>query len=300
MANLQNSRNVKVDDGALQLHLHDFSKIMGRELGVVVKEQAGLFCEDMLKYSRPFDGKSPGNGLANGAKQHGMENVNNSILKIFRPIAYASGAEIANLGRYDVFKKYQDAKGGTARGNALKMRWVSFQNKFKNGSAPLTFIEKGDLSGMHKLHNSLRTDNGRGSLKSEARTSKEPFALVADDKTMKDYIIAKQKNVGLLKSPYWHAAKLIRERVKGGPWVQQPEAVADAIGVDNVKQEMKPEVTVGNKIGRKAGNSNFVQIALNYRAYAMRHKMIQEMRKQKIKLWQQAAAVTNTYRFFNK
>lgn len=297
---LKNLKGVSVDDRGLLAHLNDFALVMGREMGEVVQQQAGLFCIDMLKYSRPFDGKVPGAGLASGAKQHGMENVNNALLKVFRPISYATGSQIANLGRYDVFKRYQEAKGTTAKGKGLKMRWTSFKAKYGNGNAALPFVESGDLATMARIHSGLREDNGHGGLKASARNSTEPFALVADDKTMKAYILQKQRDVGILKSAYWHAAKLIRAKVSGGSWVQHPEGVGNAIGINNILQAKKPEATVGNKIGGKAGNDRFVQLALNHRAFAMRNAMLREMQKKKLQNWQKSAQVLNTIQYFKQ
>jgi hypothetical protein len=295
---LKNKTKVQVDSRGLEAHLHDFSVVMGRSLGEVVQQQAGLFCTDMLKYSRPFDGKVPGAGLSSGAKQHGMENVNNSLLKVFRPISYATGSQIANLDRYDVFKRYQEAKGTASKGKALKMRWTAFKAKYGNGNGALPFVESGDLGTMARIHSGLREDGGHGGLKNAARNSKEPFALVADDKTMKAYILQKQRDVGILKSGYWHAAKLIRAKVGGGSWVQHPEGSSQAIGINQLMQAAKPEVTVGNKIGGKAGNGRFVQLAINHRAFAMRNAMLREMKKQQLKGWQQSAAVLNSYQYF--
>jgi hypothetical protein len=178
------------------------------------------------------------------------------------------------------------------------MRWTAFKAKYGNGNAALPFVESGDTATMARIHAGLRDDGGHGGLKRSAQDSKEPFALVADDKTMKAYILQKQKDVGMLKSAYWHAAKLIRSKVAGGSWVQHPEGAAQAIAVDHLMQAAKPEVTVGNKIGGKAGNDRFVQLAINHRAFAMRNAMLREMNKQKLSAWEKSAAVLNSYQYF--
>jgi hypothetical protein len=62
----------------------------------------------------------------------------------------------------------------------------------------------------------------------------------------------------------------------------------DAIGINQVNDLNKPSVTVGNAIGLKGmrgGLDNYIQIAINTRAYAMRVQMAQELNKRKLTVW---------------
>jgi hypothetical protein len=292
---LSANKGTQVDISGLMAHIADFSKLLGKDQAVVIKRQAALFCEDMLKYSRPFDGKTPGGGLLDGAQQHGMENVNNSIVHIFRPLAYATGEQVAAIGRYDVFKTYQEGKNAIV---ITKTRWSVFQRKYDKGGKALPFIPEGDLSAMRALHTSLRVDGGRGGLKQSVWESKEPFAIVESDKDMKTLILEKQKDVGKLKSPYWYAAQQLDEKIKGKKWVQNSEGRNDAIAERKESDPLLPEFTVGNRIGGKAGNDNFVKLAINHRAFAMRSAMVYEMKKQKLTLWGRSAATLNTSQYF--
>lgn len=282
-------KGVQVDASALMAHLHDYSIVLGKDMATVVREQAVLFCSDMIRFSRPFAGKTPGTGNTGEAKRTGADNVARSIRKIFRSVETADKEQIASLGRYDVFKMWTKRKGESVQGKGKQARWDSFQKKFSKGTS-YAFIAPGDISGMARIHNANRTDNGHGSLTSAARNSKHPFAIVAKESDIKKYIRQKQQDVGILKSAYWFAAGRVKGQTPKAPsWAQHTEGVPNAIGKDDGEQPMRPEVLVGNLIGKRAGNDRFVALAISYRAYAMRVKMAAELNKKKIPLWVAAA-----------
>jgi hypothetical protein len=279
------TKGVTTDSSALMAHLRDFSLVMGKTLGETVREQAGLFCEDMVKYSRPFAGKTPGSGNTKGAKDTGAQNVRLSIRKIFRPVESSTKKSIAALGNFDVFKLWNKRKGHSVRGKGAMIRWTQFRQKYGGGRAP-AFVARGDMATLKRIHKSLRTDNGKGPLSAAARSAKEPFAIVEKDADLERYIKAEQKKVGELKSAYFFAAKRIKAgKVRIPAWAQQPEGESSATGIDEVAKPMMPTVTVGNKIGGKAGNDRFVRIALSHRAYAMRVVMAARLNKEKTPLW---------------
>ena len=280
------AKGVTVDDSAFIKHLESYSKVMGKSMGEVAKQQAGLFCKDMINYSRPFDGKSIGTGSNSGAKAHGESNVEKSIRKIFQPIERATKEQIADINRYDVFKLWDKRNGGTAK---KRIRWKQFQPQFNDGKK-YTFIESGDLGAMSDLHNNLRIDDGRGSLKTYAAKSKSPFAIVAKDSDIQKYIKQKQKDVGYLKSAYWFASQSIGANITAPSWVKKSEASRNAISIKEGQGTPAPSFTVGNLIGRRAGNSAFVRAAINHRAYAMRTVMAAKLNKDKTKLWEACAS----------
>ena len=292
-------KNVQVDASALMDHLHDFALVMGKTLGEVVRDQAALFCQDMISYSRPFAGKTPGSGSTKGAKDTGNENVKDSIRKIFRPIDLATKQQIAGVGKYDVFKMWTKRKGEKVQGKGKAIRWQAFQEKFGGGPS-MAFIGSGDLATMGRIHRALRTDNGRGSLSAVARGAKQPFAIVQKDQDIERYIRQQQKDVGTLKSAYYFAGMGIRGKIKAPAWAKQQGGQENAIAQDKIAQPMKPEAIVGNLIGGKAGNDKFVRLAISHRAYAMRVKMAAELNKQKVPLWAASAKgqTTRTAKYF--
>ena len=284
-----NVKTMEVDATMLQKHLYAFQKVLGGTIGDVARRQAALFCQDMISYSRPFSGSRPGDGETTQAKEHGNANVKNSIYKIFRPLDKSGPIAIADLGNYDIFKMWMREKGH----RVSKKKWTKFQEKYARGNS-YKFIDKGSsLFEFESIHSAMRTDNGHGSLKSVARhgngKKNEPFVIVRDGKDISKYIKYKQRNVGMLKSAYWFAAVGMGEKIKCPAWAKQPQSSRNAIAIKSGENTEKPEFTVGNTIGGKAGNDNFVRVAINHRAYSMRVQMAQELMKQKKKLWQACA-----------
>jgi hypothetical protein len=275
-------KGVKIDASALHGHLLDYAKTMGKSLGEVCREQAGLFCLDLVKYTRPF--KSPGDGLTSEAKTKGMDNVKNSLYHIFRPIGLATKEQIASLGSYDAFKLWEKRNGDSEFSGTKKLRWASFKAKY-GGGRPAQYIPPGDTSLLASIHTKLRQGDGHGSLMSYAIQSKEPFGIVAREKDLTQYIKAKQKNVGKLKSAYYFAALLIRSKASVPAWCKNAEGASNAIGENHIDDPMMPNVTVGNKKGKAGTYDSLIKSAISYRAYAMRVKMSAELNKKKIPLW---------------
>lgn len=294
------NKDVEVDSSGLSAHLKDYIAVMGKSMQEVLRRQAALFCEDMISYSRPFSGTKPGDGNTKTAKAHGAENVRKSIFKIFRSVDLATRSQIADLGNYDVFKLWNKRKGQTVQGVGKMIRWSKFQQKFARGDS-FTFIGPGDQSSLAKIHTNLRTDNGRGALTSEARRSKQPFAIVAKESDIETYVRKKQKDVGFLKSAYWNAAQMLGEKIKAAAWVKHNEGASNAIAIKLINDPAKPSFEVGNKIGKRAGNANFVQIAINHRAYSMRVEMAARLNKEKTRLWVATAQgkTSGTSQFFS-
>jgi len=284
-----NVKTMEVDATMLQKHLYAYQKVLGGTIGDIARRQAALFCQDMISYSRPFSGSRPGDGETTQAKEHGMMNVKNSIYKIFRPIDKTGPNAIADLNDYGIFKMWMREKGR----KVSKKKWESFQGKYARGNS-YKFLGSGDsTSDFEQIHSSFRTDSGHGSLKSIARhgngKKNEPFVIVQNGKQIDRYIKQKQKDVGMLKSAYWFAAVGMGEKIKCPAWAKQPQSSRNAISIKSGENTEKPEFTVGNTIGGKAGNDNFVRVSINHRAYSMRVKMAQELKKQKQRLWQACA-----------
>ena len=292
-------KGAQVDSSGLSAHLKDYIEVMGKSMTEVIRRQAALFCQDMIAYSRPFSGTSPGDGATLTAREHGAENVRKSIYKIFRPIDRATRSQIADLGDYNVFKLWNKRKGQTVQGKGKNIRWQKFQQKFARGDS-YAFIGPGDVGAIQKIHTNLRIDGGHGSLTSEARRAKQPFAIVAKDSDLEKYVKKKQKDVGFLKSAYWIAATNLGEKIKAPAWAKHGEASSNAISIKLVADPAKPSFIVGNKIGKRAGNANFVQVAINHRAYSMRAEMAAKLNKEKVSLWSAAAEgrLSNTYHLF--
>jgi hypothetical protein len=78
---------------------------------------------------------------------------------------------------------------------------------------------------------------------------------------------------------------LVRSKCAGASWVKHSEGRTNAFAKDEGQKPKQPEMTVGNLIGKRAGNDRFVRMGISYRAYAMRVAMAARLNKDKIPLW---------------
>ena len=290
------ARGIEVDDAAFLAHLHDFSKVMGKSMSEVIKNQAALFCKDMISWTPPFEGSAkgkPGSGASGGAKKQGQENIAAQVQMIFRPLSQATPSQIAGLGDEAVFKKWRKASAeeySYATTNSKKfIPWATFKAKFGgNAYGNATFIPGGGLGSMTTFHNANRVDNGRGWLKSSAKKG-NVVAFVEKSNDVKAFVRLKQKAVGKLKAAYMTAGNKADGKVRFPAWVTHPEMDGNAINTDETSVPMKPSYTIGNKIGNKVNSRRFLYDVRNRRAFAMRSVMAAKMNKEKATLWEMTA-----------
>jgi len=274
-------KDFQIDTTALKQHLDAYSKLLGLTLAETIKKQAGLFCVDVMKFTYPFYGA--GNGLDSSAKKKGGINITNDVRKVFKPLHLANAEQIGFVGREDVFNAWKDSI--FEKFGVKVTRWRTFNNfqQMNPKSSNIPFVEsKGQLN---QIHTRLRRDGGRGRLQAFARNSKNPFAITKDDRLIDSFIREKQRNVGILKSSYFHSAKRIKQDIKVPSWVKQNEGSSNAIAFDGTKIPNKPTVTVGSLIGRKALPASLLQMALNKRALSMRAEMAYRIQKEKKPIW---------------
>ena len=299
---------VKIDASAFTKHLQDFALVMGRNLGQVIKNQAALFCRDMVDYTPPF--KSPGDGSSLGAKGIGADKIKGQIRAIFKPIISktdsASPSEIAAIGREDVFKMWTQAiKQGKMdsylTSQPRKIKWQKFQQKYASTNIGGN-VRYTDRSGMEAFHNSLRSNNGRGSVR-KSELKKGNFIFVKDESDVAWYIKQKQKNIGILKSAYFYVSQSLRENVGFPAWVKHPEGQNEQIAINDFNKPLLPEVTVGNRIGNitKEVPASTVNFVLRRRAEKMRAQMVSYLNKNKISLWQatMSGKISGTAKYFS-
>jgi hypothetical protein len=291
------TKNVQLDDSELTAHLHDYSKVLGLDLGEVVRDQAGLFCMDLAKYTGPFSG--PGKGLESGAKTKGQENVRKALFTIFQPIKNATKEQVSGMGSFEVFKLWTKEHGEQSSGGTKQDKWDAFRNKYPPRRS-VVYVGS-DQTLMKNIHHKLRKYEGKGGLMDYAKKSKSSFAFTRNEKDIERYMKEKWKDIGSLKAGYWYASQKIRAKsVKAPAWIKHTKGQSYAIGIDQIQQPMKPETTVGNLVGFRAMPRSLLKTAINYRMYAMRVKMAAELNKKKIPLWVATAKglTTNTYKHF--
>lgn len=289
-------KDVQVDARVLAEHLEAYSLAMGLGMAEVIRKQSGLFCLDLIKHTMPFT--SVGQGGTSASKTKGMDNIEAQVRKVFVPLAYATADEIGSLGRKEVFLKWEKARGEQFGDSPKKkVRWETFQQNHSKGRV-IPFVE--NSSDLKPIHRRMRKDGGKGGLQNYAKSSKSAFAIVKNEKTVKDFIKEKQRHVGMLKSGYYFAAQQIKSNVKTPPWTRQSEGAQYAIAIDQSKQSKMPAITVGNWIGRKAIPWSLVRSALNSRGLAMRAEMAYKLERDCKQLWIACAQgrVANPKQFF--
>lgn len=291
------TKNIRLDASALTAHLHDYSLVLGKDLGETVRDQAGLFCMDLAKYTGPF--KSPGKGIESDAKKKGEENVRAAMFKVFQPISNATKEQVSSMRSFEVFKLWTKEHGAQSTSASKQKQWEIFQQRYP-AKKQVTYVGS-DMSAMSKVHSKLRKYDGKGGLMDFAKNSKSAFAFVQREKDIERYAKSKLKDIGSLKAGYWYASQKIRAKsVKAPAWMKQTQGQAYAIGIDQILQAMKPEATIGHKVGFRAMPRGLLKTAISYRLYAMRVKMAAELNKKKIPLWLATAKglTTNTYKNF--
>jgi len=282
-------KGVEVDTSLLSKHLQDYSRLLGKELSVVIQNQAALFCKDMCKYSPPFAGKSPGTGLSGEAKKVQEEIIRVQINSIFKPLDKANPSQVAFLGSESVYKEWITFhKGSSGDGdyfsrNPRHFTWQVFENNFarqRGGSKLLTTQQQ-----MESVHSGLRY-KGYGGLKRSVATTRGKWSesklcfIVQDQKLINNYIASKVKNIGYQKSGYFFSAQQIGDKKVSFPaWVKKASAQTQAIGENSLSNSIAPSVTVGNKIGMVVDPR--YKWVLNLRANKMRNQMAAYVRSQK-------------------
>lgn len=300
MAVITTKTGVKVDASGFLHHLKDYAQVMGISFGDVLKQQAGFFCEDMAKITPP-------NGLTKASQSQGMQNVQSSIEHVFRPLNRASKEQIADLGDEDVFKKWlrligKDDKTSLLSEGAKYIKWKEFEAKNKGRTdKTVAFIpSSGAVDEIGRIHSKYK-QSGRNPY-FYLPTGNPGFMLVERKADISTYIKQEQKRVGLLKSPWYWAAKNVKSSPRIPTWAQNPEGSAQAIFINAIKGEV-PELTIGSSTGRKLPFvGKFVKTVLNDRAHAMRNAMKQKMNKDGSALWVMSATgkLGGTYQYFNQ
>jgi hypothetical protein len=302
---ISTSSNVQVDDSGLLAHLKDYSSMLGKSMTEVIRYQSGKFCEDMIRYTRPFGKNKKSNS---GALPEMKKKIAGELYHIFKPLESARLDEIVSIGNFDLYKKWVRKlrdKGLRAGPNDPKItlfqRWTyDVENVKPLGGYRSVFVQSGNESQLEQLHKKNRIDAGRGPMTSFAVKSKQAFAIVENKSTLNSYVKKKQAKIGVLKSPYWFAAQKIKQSIDAPAWAKQIEGARNAVAIEALNDKTQPAITVGNMIGNKLGNNANVRAAINHRAYAMRRQMAEHMKAKGSSIWLEAAKgnLTSTIQHF--
>jgi len=275
--------NVTIDQSMLGKHLLDYSRIMNLEMQQVLKNQAALFCKDMVKYSPPFSSQSPGDGDKTAAREKAKDHIKSDINSVFKPLERANPTQVASLGSPYVFAQWitffkNEKDNPYLLNNRRHFKWQIFGNKFASSATGHRIIES--MDDLAKTHEAIRYKRF-GPIKKSVKKHGMQF-IVKGKGLIKSYIAKKVKNIGIQKSAWYFSAKNIgNTKVSFPTWCQHVEGQLNEIS-EFADSDVFSSVTVGNKIGKVVDAR--LQFVLQRRAAAMRKQMKSFMNSRKITL----------------
>lgn len=295
--------NVKVtekDYAIFKATLDVFALVFKKDMASVVKEQAMLLCGDMVDFTPPFSGASPAitkggeGGFGNRARKKGMDSVSRDIRKIFAPIEQATAATVAKSGDMEDFTVWMKRKRNLPAphypGYLFDMydkqgAWMTVETlygKFKqveqNKSAQEGRFNPQVTEGWIKTNHYARRGGAPGSnaLYKVSEGVKKDKLYVYPFQAVESYIKKVQRRVGRLKSG-WYAAYKAQGGKKQSQWIAA-QGTGEMIYIPQLSGD-KPQITVGNKIGRNFRQSwRFFDMAMSHRAYSMRVRIFHKLK----------------------
>jgi hypothetical protein len=292
---------VTVDERQLKKHFEVFAKVMGKSVAVVIKEQARLFCQDMLNYTLPVEGNSPGGGagITGQAKQEGMDRVEADIQKVFEPLGYASFKSIANADDLGLFTAWlrerramprvilpdflKNANADLWDSSMMYERFKKFARNIGGHSPTVTHLGTDNLSqaytgNIQGLHEAAR----RGPRNYKVSDKFKPYFIADYPSKVVPYIKKVQQRVGKLKAG-WYTAGSQLGKIKAPAWVIGNQW-GTGILVNQLANTTSPSITVGNSAHRRhtqdtSGGVAWIwyRYAIYHRAYSMRLEIAQKL-----------------------
>jgi len=290
--------NVKVDATGLSKVMVAYAAVIGRAMGEVVRQQAGLLCQDMLDYTLPFDGRPTNDGgIGKAALAFGEKHLDHDIDSIFRPLYKATYGDIAGQSSPSVFAAWTEEKKRHNESLPWFLKksyaggvgdWIKFQDDYKGKGR--TRKKSADFTGAYSSDSFIKTTfvSTRGgtsvpNYSKNVKKSDKVYFVGEFDAKMKNLKRTQEKKVGRLKSGWYEAGLMLGRKMKAGNWITQ-NASGNGILLDKSRNTSSPEVTVGNKIQMLMNQepaASLWQVARNRRAYAMRNHILQKLKRQK-------------------
>jgi hypothetical protein len=290
--------NIKVDASMFSKHMVAWSAVMVKTMGQVVREQSGLFCQDMLDYTLPFDGRpTTDGGLGKAAQAFGERHLDNDIDSIFRPLYKATYGDIAGQSSPSVFAAWTEEKKRHNESLPWFLKksyagsvgdWIKFQEDYKGKGR--TRKKTADFTGAYSSDSFIKTTfvNTRGGTSvpnygKNVKKSDKVYFVGEFDAKMKNLKRTQHNKIGRLKSGWYEAGLMLGRKMKAGNWIKQNSS-GNGILLDKSRGNDKPEVTVGNKIQMLMNQepaTSLWKVALNRRAYSMRNQILQKLKRQR-------------------
>ena len=292
--------NVKVDSTLLNKHVAMLGLAMRKSMGEVVKEQSRLLCRDLCDFFPPFSGASPqvtkggAGGFGNKARNKGRASVNRDVRKIFAPLAQAKASTVANYGNLAVFDRWIKAKEKLPQPHEPGYIFRAYHLYGGFTTQVLLDYMKQREGAVASVKGNFLLDNTEGAIKSiherirgnphyRVAKNRQPNYFVSDWKVVESYIKKVQYRVGKLKSGWYYAGKRLGF-MPTSQWISG-QGSSFSTCIPQLTNTPTPNVKIGNKIGRLHSQGwHFFVMARNYRALAMRVRIMKVLKNQPGKL----------------
>jgi hypothetical protein len=290
--------DVKVDASGLSKTMVAYAAVMGKAMGEVSRQQAGLLCQDMLDYTLPFNGRPTNDGgIGRAAELIGRTHLDHDIDSIFRPLYKATYGDIAGQSSPSVFVAWTQEKKAHNESLPWFLKkgyssgygdWIKFQEDYKGKGR--TRKKSADFTGAYSSDSFIKTTfvSTRGGTSvpnygKNVKKSDKVYFVGEFDSKMSNLKKTQKNKIGRLKSGWYEAGLMLGRKMKAGNWIAQ-NASGNGIVVDNSRNTTSPTVTVGNKIQMLMNQepaSSLWKVALNHRAYSMRNQILQKLKRQR-------------------
>jgi hypothetical protein len=291
------ARGVRTNSKRFNTLIGIYSRVMGKTLSDVVKNQARLLARDACDLFPPFSGSAPQitkggeGGFGLRARNKGRAAVNRDIRHIFAPLAQAPAGLVAQRGNIGIFDAWIRAKMKTPPPH--QPAWL-FDLFNKNGGLVTIedfnlFLDKrhGNFSGKGNIMMDESIDQigvihrfVRGKPDYRVNKNRVPDFYVRDWKLVEKYIKKTQERVGKLKSG-WYAAGKALGKMPEAKWISE-HGSKYGICEQKLQDPLKPVVKIGNTIARSQSQGwHLFQKAWNHRDFAMRTLIYHKLKGQK-------------------
>jgi len=250
-------------------HMELAAKVLNKDSRIICRDVARGFCGDMLDYTPPFSGNTPGYGKGRDldAYKKGEKAVFKDINKIFKGIKQMTGPQVASLNDERVFKFWKKEQK-----MAKEFTFKQFKTYVPASASKPEFIERGDMEGFRIIHKNITGKTHR------VPRGNKTVAFVETTRDRKKYAESVAERVGKLKGGWYGTALMIPgpKLSRVGAWIKKQPTVMSAKMMIEEFSKNQNAITVGNFIG----NSNqiltkrgWLKMAFNHRAYQLREKI---------------------------
>lgn len=303
--------DIDVDEEGLNRTMMLYINALGVSIEAFFRRQGRLLCQDMLDYTLPYDPDPPESGSRAGrnanARKRGIESMEFDIDRIFKPLANAGWADIAEVDNYGIFNAWLLARkeaGASVppafdHGMGSEKDWQTFQGRWKGKEGFFHEDQKPDYSTVYggstieAAHIATRGGNRVPDYKTGMSSTYKVF-LVAYPSQIQAYKKKVAMRVGSLKAGWYSAGVAIGDGVKlSAPYWITGNQWGTGIMVDQLSSRPVLSLTVGNSAHynmSKPRGVNEWNNAVSHRAYSIREELARRLSNRRAETVEAATA----------